>query len=116
MGWAETRRSARAIVHDQFKLPGRYYATPGAGIGAPVSVRVHAKAVDIGNLNREGYGQTTEEVEQLVFSREDVIALGVTRGGYLKLDDPDNRGYRLSVRLAENDPNYITYEVTRVEG
>lgn len=72
MGWAETRQRARRTVHATFSLPA-VYTPPGIG-AVPVNcmARMHNEAKLFGDLDREGYAQMIEDVNQVIFDALEV--------------------------------------------
>lgn len=112
MDWTEIRKQARAQVHQTFARMVTY--TPkGGGAGTPVSVRLHTRLVTHGDLDREGYSQTVEEVERVVFITIDAVRAGVGRGG--TITTKDGQKYRLELRDPQRDPQTIEYQVLRAD-
>jgi hypothetical protein len=113
MGWAETRAAARQDIHDTFAFNGRYYSALGVGNGSPVSVRVHSKVVPQGGLGAEGYAQSDDDTECVVFMAADVARLGIKQGGVVVLKNPPMT-LKLKVRPEGVDPLTVEYETVRV--
>lgn len=71
MGWAETRKKARRVVHSTFALPA-VYTPPGGGPAVPCMARKHNEMKNFGDLDREMYATTIEDVNVVVFDSLEV--------------------------------------------
>jgi hypothetical protein len=109
MGWAQIRQAVREQVHVAFALSGRYFAVL-EGVGVRVSVRVHSKLANVGDLQGGGYARSIEGLEVCVFRSTDVERLGIKSGGIIKLDD--GRIYRLRTKNDVIDDYTTEYTAT----
>lgn len=71
MGWAEIRKSARRVVHSTFALPA-VYSPPDGGPDVPCMARKHNETKVFGDLDREMYAQTIEDVNVIIFDALEV--------------------------------------------
>ena len=71
MGWAEIRRAARRVVHSTFVLPA-VYSSPDGLIVKPCMARKHNEKKAFGDLDREGFAQVIEDVNQVIFDAFEV--------------------------------------------
>lgn len=71
MGWAEIRRAARRVVHSQFVLPAVYSSPDGLSV-VPCMARKHNEKKVFGDLDREGFAQVIEDVNQVIFDSLEV--------------------------------------------
>lgn len=71
MGWAETRKAARRAVHSTFALPA-VYSPPGGGLDVPCMARKHNESKTFGDLDREQFAMTIEDVNVVVFDSLEV--------------------------------------------
>jgi hypothetical protein len=71
MGWAEIRQRARRTVHSAFSLPAIYYPPDGSP-GVSCSARMHNEMRTFGDLDREGFAQNIEDVNQVIFDALEV--------------------------------------------
>jgi hypothetical protein len=83
MGWADIRKAARRVVGATFALPAVY--TSPAGIETPCNPRRHNVLKVFGDLDREGFAKTIEDVNRIVFDLREVIP--EKNGTVLFLDD-----------------------------
>lgn len=97
MGWADTRKKARRVVHSTFSLPAVYTA-PGGGAGVACLARKHSKTMVFGDLDREQYAQMIADVDQVVFDELEVVPV---RGGIVDFGDAGK--FRIEEVLPKTD-------------
>lgn len=68
----EIKRPARRALHEKFKVPALYFATP-AGTAVPVGVRPHTKFAPQGALTGAGpgWGERHDTQPKLIFQRSE---------------------------------------------
>jgi hypothetical protein len=110
MEWTELRKLSRASVHSTFARPVTYVPALG-GAGTVVSVRLHTRYARIGDLDREGYSQTIEEIERVIFLASDVARLGIRRGG--SITTAEGQKYRLDLKDPTKDDFTVEFQVVR---
>ena len=71
MNWRDLRAKSRDIVHATFGRPAIY--TSPQGVTTRVVARLHNELEVFGDLDREGYAERMEEVNQVVFDSTQVI-------------------------------------------
>lgn len=82
--WLSQKKEAQLAVHRQFAVCATY-TPPGVGASAVrVNVRHHSRIAQFGDLDREGYAQTVEDVNQIVFLSEEAVPV---RRGVVEFDD-----------------------------
>lgn len=65
--WQRQKDEAQLAVHRQFALPATY-TPPGVGASpVVVQVRHHTRVATYGDLDREGFAQTVDDVNQIIF-------------------------------------------------
>lgn len=122
--FAEFKRSGRRAVHEIFRVEATY----GDVVVNPARlcrVRLHNKLGLFQDLNSEGFAQTLEGIDRVVFSADElmtpeVVGL-VTYGGFM----PDTDGvitfvayggiqFRLDTLAPPDGPINVTWNVVRV--
>lgn len=70
--WQDQKADAQLAVHRQFALEATY-TPPGVG-ASPVAVLVrhHSRIATFGDLDREGFAQTVDDVNQIIFDTQEV--------------------------------------------
>lgn len=63
--WRDLKRDAKQSVHDCFAVPALYTAPNASPVA--VHVRHHTRVVQYGDLDREGYAQVVQDVNQIIF-------------------------------------------------
>ena len=112
MGWAEIRQRARRVVHSTFSLPAVYTA-PGIGaVPVPCMARMHNEAKLFGDLDREGYAQVIEDVNQVVF---DALEVEPAKNGVVTFYSDAARTIVVGVFEINNILPKTTDEFRRVE-
>lgn len=112
MPWDEIRAEISTACHEQFGIPALYYrysSLPGPVIPASVDVRLHSRHIRTGDLERDGYAEVTEEVERIVFLREQLDA-PIARSTV----DVNGRYFRLDVQDSRSDETISVWDVTEV--
>lgn len=114
MDWTELRAATREAVHSVFSQaatyeppspPGGYTATYALLHGSqsvnPISitVRLHTNIETFGDLDREGYAQQAEDVNQMVFLSAEVQP---ARGGKVTLSSGET--YQIRMVLPDDGP------------
>lgn len=82
--FAKAKRTARQVVHKTLGVSALYQ---DSSLSAPVPCvcRYHTKAVNVGDLNNEGYAVVASDIEQVVFEADVARTIGVKRGGHVTL-------------------------------
>jgi hypothetical protein len=71
-GFQDMLAEARATLHSHLSLPATY-RDPGAGtVEIPTSARLMRVQPTFGDLDRQGFAQVVEDVNQLVLDTDDV--------------------------------------------
>lgn len=82
--WKRQKEEAQLAVHRQFASPATYTA-PGVGASpVVVYVRHHTRIATYGDLDREGFAQTVDDVNQIIF---DTCEVAPEKRGIVVLDD-----------------------------
>jgi hypothetical protein len=99
MTWDDIRREARLSVHETFSFDAAYTA-PGGADPIVVKGRLHTRMVQHGDLDREGYAQVIEDVNQVVLATAEVTPV---KGA--KIDFGSGRVYRIdNIMPVEGQP------------
>lgn len=109
MGWVETRKKARTIVHSTFSIPAVY--TDPDGTVTPCNVRRHNEMKEFGDLDREGFARVIEDVNQLVFDLEEVEPVKNATIFFADIDAT----FKITNFLPKTTDNYYRAEVTLVK-
>lgn len=72
MGWAETRNKARRVVHNTFALLA-VYTSPLGVVTAGIHARMHNEKKEFGDLDREGFALSIEDVNQVIFDGNEIV-------------------------------------------
>lgn len=82
--FAKAKRTARQVVHKTLGVSALYQ---DSSLSAPVPCvcRYHTKAVNVGDLNNEGYAMVASDIEQVVFEADVARTIGMKRGGQVTL-------------------------------
>lgn len=88
--WRSQKDEAQLAVHRQFALSATY-TPPGVG-ASPVAVlaRHHSRVAVFGDLDREGFAQTVDDVNQIIF---DSCEVAPEKRGVVEFDD--GRRYKI---------------------
>ncbi len=90
--WQRQKDEAQLAVHRQFALPATYTA-PGVGASpVVVYVRHHTRIATFGDLDREGFAQTVDDVNQIIF---DTCEATPEKRGVVEFDD--GRRYKIDL-------------------
>ncbi len=110
--FANTRRLARQVVHETLGVPALYQDNP---LSKPIGIaaRWTNKTRLMGDIDREGYAQTEEAVDRVVFCAADSAAIGCKRGGTITFPDYDDITFTLHERLPNDGPYDETWMVSR---
>jgi hypothetical protein len=109
MGWAEIRRRARRTVHSTFVLPAVYTSADGL-TSTPCMARKHNEKKVFGDLDREGFAQVIEDVNQVIF---DSIEVQVERNG--RVDFGNGEVFEIVNLLPATTDEFQRVEVTLYE-
>lgn len=85
MGWTETLANARDVVHGTFRRPAVY--TSPLNVTTNCWVRLHTDLKLFGDLDREGYARTYEEINQAIFDTTEIVP---QRGGVVDFGVDNN--------------------------
>lgn len=107
MGWKEIRKKARGVVHAQFSLPAVYTAPDGL-TRVTCKARKHNEMKRFGDLDREGFAQVIEDVNQVIF---DSIEVTPQKGGVVDFGVGEG-AFEIVGILPKTTDNYIRVEVT----
>lgn len=66
MSWATIRAAAKRAVHDTFAREATYTAPAEGATPVPARIRLHTKFLRFGDLDREGYAQVIDDVNQVI--------------------------------------------------
>jgi len=111
MGWLEIKQRARDVTHTTFGIPALY--RPAGGVPTGTSARLHYKVRTFGDLDREGFATTVDDVDYVIVDTHDLLSKGVTvsEGDYV--DFPQlNRSFKLDVEHPSEDGRYVKWAVT----
>lgn len=105
--WDAIKAKSRRVVHDTFGVAATY-APPGSTAGPlPIKVRHHTREVRLGDLDREGYAETAEDINRLVFWRADIDPV---QYGIVIITSSGLR-YRLEIRVKQDDKKLAVWDV-----
>ena len=107
MGWAEIRKKARATVHATFALPAVYTSPDGLTV-IPCMARKHNEKKVFGDLDREGFAQIIEDVNQVIF---DEIEVTPQRKGTVSFEN-GTEVFTIVNLLPDTTDNFRRVEVT----
>lgn len=111
MGWNEQKEQMRGSVHSQFAFPALFYDGVAA-VPVDCNVRLHFKVKKFGDMDREGYATTIEDVNAIIIDALELPATAEKNRIYIpKL----LRTFRLEVLVPNNDQKrFLKWEVTEV--
>lgn len=73
MSWSTIRAAAKRVVHSTFARDASYTApTPGA-IAVAARIRLHTRYLQFGDLDREGYAQVIDDVNEVLVDTGELI-------------------------------------------
>lgn len=72
MDWNTVRGKSRDIVHATFSHPA-IYTDPVTSVESGCTVRLHNEFKRFGDLDREGFAQAIEEINQAVFDSAQIV-------------------------------------------
>lgn len=107
MGWAEIRKKARAVVHATFALPAVYSSPDGLTV-IPCMARKHNEKKAFGDLDREGFALSIEDVNQVVFDELEVVP---QRNGTVSFEN-GTEVFTIVSLLPDTTDNFRRVEVT----
>lgn len=107
MGWAETRKKARRIVHSTFSLPAIY--TSKSGVVTPCMARMHNEMKEFGDLDREGFVKNMEDVNQVIF---DALEVEPEKGATVQFPDYEDALFSIVNILPKSTDEFRRVEVT----
>lgn len=104
--WLRQKQEAKLAVHRQFAISATY-TPPGVG-ASPVSVQVrhHTRIAQFGDLDREGFAQVVEDVNQIVFQ---LCQVSPEKRGVVEFED--GRRYRIDTVQPSLDGEYARCDV-----
>lgn len=88
------------------------YAPRTGGPGVRLSVRLHSRIVRTGDLDREGFSQTYEDVERIVFLALDAKQHNIERQGVVTT--AEGQRYRLEIMEPPRDAYTVEWQVVRL--
>ena len=102
--YAQIKERARRLVHQAFAVPATYTA-PGGTVAVPLTVRMHGKIIMGGDIEGEGYATIVENVNKLVFSRDELTAANLTlQANGLVILIPYSYSFRLDIKDPDDGP------------
>lgn len=115
MGWTETLATARDAVHGTFRRPAVY--TSPTNVVTNCWVRLHTDLKIFGDLDREGFARTYEDINQAVFDSTEVVP---KKGGVVDFGVDNNHvaipgadiKFDIVNVIPRNANKYIRVEVT----
>lgn len=113
MGWLEIKQRARDVTHSTFGIPALFF--PAGGVSVDTSARLHYKVRTYGDLDREGFATTVDDVDYVVIDTHDLLAKGVVAEEDHRIKFPQlNRAFRLDLEHPSEDGRYVKWAVTEV--
>lgn len=111
MGWLEIKQKARDVTHSTFGVPAQFLLAGGVSIDT--SARLHYKVRTYGDLDREGFATTVDDVDYVVLDTRDLLAKGhVAEEGNRVTFPALGRTFKLDVEHPSEDGRYIKWAVT----
>lgn len=111
MGWLEIKQRARDVTHSTFGIPALFRSA--GGVSTDTSARLHYKVRTYGDLDREGFATTVDDVDYVVLDTRDLLAKGVVAEEGNRIFFPQlNRSFKLDVEHPSEDGRYVKWAVT----
>lgn len=114
-GFSELKRAARQAIHEAFVVPALY--SDQAWTNQPVGVRWHNRLIRQGNLAAAGYAELIEGVDRLVFSRKELLDLGLVlqRDGVIVIPAYGGAMFTLDTLEPPDGPVDIVWNVVKAD-
>lgn len=107
--WDAIKAVSRKVVHQTFRVDA-LYTPPGASAALPIKVRHHTREMRFGDLDREGYAEVAEDINRLVFYREEIDPV---QHAIVQIKSSGNK-YRLDLRVRQDDETLAVWDVLSV--
>jgi len=78
--FAALKARVRQTVHETFGLPALYQDS-SLSKPVPISARLHNKLTLAGDFENNGYAETIQGIDRVIFQAEESHAIGARRGG-----------------------------------
>lgn len=106
MSWTTIRAAARRVVHSTFAREATYTSPEAGSTPVAARIRLHTRFLRYGDLDREGYAQVIDDVNQVMVDVGEVVParLGV-------IDFGGVRQYRIDNVVPEKDEEFWMCEV-----
>lgn len=121
MGWRDTRKAARAVVHATMKVSAILLSELGEdsntnNILGQLTVRVHEKQTKIGDQAGTSLStaERAEAVPTIVFWRDELTAIAVTLTRNMVVSVAEGEAYNID-RVWPHDQETIKCDVTRLD-
>lgn len=112
MGWLEIKQKARDVTHTTFGVPAVLLA---GGVSTDTSARLHYKVRTYGDLDREGFATTVDDVDYVVLDTHDLLAKGRIVQEGQRVNFPQlGRTFKLDIEHPSEDGHYVKWAVTEV--
>lgn len=106
MSWATIRAAAKRTVHDTFARDATYTGPEDGAMPVAARIRLHTKFLRFGDLDREGYAQVIDDVNQVMVNTGELTPK--THG---LIDFEGVRQYRITEVVKETGEVYWTCRV-----
>lgn len=73
MNWATIRAAAKRVVHDTFARDATYTAPTVGATPVAARIRLHTQYLRFGDLDREGYAQVIDDVNQVMVDTGEIV-------------------------------------------
>jgi hypothetical protein len=73
VSWATIRAAAKRVVHDTFAREALYTGPEVGDLALPARIRLHTQFLRFGDLDREGYAQVIDDVNQVMIDVGEVV-------------------------------------------
>lgn len=110
--FAQARFNARKAIHNTLSTVALY--SDAAQSNVEILARWTQKQQLTGDLDNDGYSQSIESIDRVIFSATDVQTIGVKRGGTITFPAYQNIAFTLHEPLPSNGPFSETWLVARV--
>lgn len=106
MSWATTRAAAKRVVHDTFARDATYTGPDPGDLPVAARIRLHTQFLRFGDLDREGYAQVIDDVNQVIVDTGEV-----TPKQHGLIDFESIRQYRIAEVIKEEGEPFWTCRV-----
>lgn len=106
MSWATIRAAAKRVVHDTFAREATYTEPEAGAVPVAARIRLHTQFLRFGDLDREGYAQVIDDVNQVMVDTGEI-----TPRQHGLIDFEGIRIYRITEVIKETGETFWTCRV-----